>query len=256
VIRDLDYNAGQIMFLLQFTIDWNSLATRAVGGLIVFLVTLVSEYFVRKYERYQDKAEQQIVRFKHETRTITGAIFSYLGPGSSVESDLGPPNRQFATEAGLYSAETLGFASDHKLDYSKEFTAYLYLFKNGQVKILSEDKETIVALTVMANGKDILLPFEEAEFLNSYMIELDFFDDRKIIAEHMPGCSDTVTALSASYYRPSPMVITYFCYHDQMDYYEADVTNNPKELIGARINGVCISSDLENVSYLYLSELV
>lgn len=248
-----------MIFLFQFTIDWNSLATGAAGGLIVFLVTLVSEYFVRKYEKYQEKTEQQIVRFKNETRTITGTIFNYLGPGSSVEmmkSDLGPPNRQFTTEAGLYGSETLGLPSDDELDYSKEFTAYLYLFKNAQVKLLSEDKVTIVALTVMANGKDILLPFEEAQFLNSYMIEMDFFEDKKIIAEHIPGCSDTVTALSASYYRPSPMVITYFCYHDQVDYYEADLTNNPKELIGARINGVCISSDLDTVSYLYLSETV
>jgi len=247
---------------IPIEVDWKSVVSGAAGGLIVFLVSLIAEFLVRQWEKSREKSEQQIVRFKNETRKITGAIFTYLGPDASVEmmkSDLGPPNKQYGTDAGLFTlkeSEEASFPVEENAEYVPRFTAYLYFFQNGQVKIISENRESIVALTVMATDESISMPFSETEFINECKVDESFFEDSDVVAEHMPGCRDTVTAICSSRSFPGIQIATtYFCHAYDKDFHDADLENNPRELIGAIVHGVCISKGIENVSYIYLSEL-
>ena len=251
-------------------IESGNVVSGIIGGLVAVVVTLISEFLIRKYERNQEKKEQQIVRFKNQSRRITNTIFQYLGPDASVEmmkNDLGPPNKQYKTEAGFFSDETLGIVPENNPDvtedsevaddYQPRFTAYLYFFENADVKIISEDGESITAITVMAHDASINLPHSDTKRFNEYKIGAEFFVGASLLAEHMPGCRDTVTALCEITYSPGTQTATtYFCYDVDRSFFDADLQNNPKELIGATISGACISKGAENASYLYLSEIV
>lgn len=244
-------------------LDSGNILSGIIGGLVAVLVTLVAEFLIRRYEKSQERKEQEIVRFKNETRKITGTIFQYLGPDASVEmmkADLGPPNKQYGTEAGFFEEEFSDECPpiiEEASKYTPRFTAYLYFFQNAHVKVISEDRESIVALTVMAHDETIYMPESETEFLNRYKIDAAFFEDADVRAEHQPGCSDIVTAICTSrHFHGRTVVTTYFCDDSDRDFYSADLKNNPRELIGATVHGVCISKGLETVSYIYLSEIV
>jgi hypothetical protein len=243
--------------------DWGNVVSGTIGGLIAVVVTLLAEFLIRRYEKSKEKSEQQVVTFQNESRTVTGAIFTYLGPGASIEMmkhDLGPPNKQYGTDAGLFTIEMYEDDPVEEIssEYVPEFTAYLYFFKNAHVKFISKDKQSIDAITVFAFDQDasISLPHSQSQFLNQYSIDEQFFvDNPNIDAEHFPGCRDVTTAICSRTYFPGlEIATTYFCDNPKVDYFEADLKNNPKELLGATVYGVCISKGIENVSFIYSSE--
>src|SRR5688572_12153516 len=121
----------------------------AAGGLIAGAILLLVEYLIRKREKRGEIAQQQVVKFANEERLITGSIFSYLGPRSSIElmkTELGPPNKKGRQLEGLFPPYIEPECKP------EESTVYLYFFKNADVKIISKDDETIDSLTVIPNA--------------------------------------------------------------------------------------------------------
>ena len=249
----------------HLTLDWGNVIAGIIGGMVGVVITLVAEFFIRRYEKSKDKEEQTLVVFKNQTRKIDGSIYRYLGPGSSVEmmkSDLGPPNRQYGTDAGLFTEELHMPDPDpsdpetQPEEYEPAFTAYLYFFENAHVKLISRDGVSIDALTIIALSNTVPIPDDPDAFLNRYKIDEAFFGTGRIKAEHFPGCTDTLTAIcSMRYSFGFSQVITYFCEDFSRDFYEPDLEKNPKELIGATAYGVCVSNKIDTVSYIYLSEI-
>lgn len=239
--------------------DWNSLLIGAVGGLISGLVVLIAEYFiVKRIEERREIEVKQTIRFKNETRRITGSVFNYLAPGSSIEimkGELGPPNRKWMSSPELF------VTIDEELNeepLEEKFHTYLYLFKNAHVKVLSRGNETIDVLTVVAWDKDIsmeLIPLYESDEQNLNVARVN----RELIAlnghaEHFPGCRDVVTAIRTFVGNPFWLYVTYFV-DPECDAYEMDLQKHPELLVGATITGVCLTKEAEHPSYIYLSEL-
>ena len=253
---------------MTISIDWNSLVTAAVGGLIVGIVVLIVEYIVRRREKKGARVEQQIVRFSNEERKITGSIFNFLGPGSSIDlmkSELGPANKKGKEIGGLFSKETDSFQlTPEEIEpegVKKNETArdsYLYFFKNASVKITSKDGQTIDSLTVIATDTDIafsdttFLDSEEERFLGVATITTDIIEGCN--AEEFTGCRDCFTGVHKIIGNPFWIHVTYFCDFAEYDV-EKNVTQNPEHLIGSVINGICLSSELDTVTYIFTYDL-
>ena len=239
-----------------------TLGIGAAGGVLA----LVFEHVYLHFKEKHADAEKKVIKFSNEERRITGSVFTYLGPDAAVEmmkADLGPPNKQYGSDAGLFEIEMYeddNPALDEQTEYVPEFTAYLYFFKNAHVKIISKDQVSIDAITVLAHDGDssISIPNSETEFLNEYKIGQNFFEENSLVlADHFPGCRDVFTAIcSQSIYPGISIATTYFCDDSSMNYDSVDLRNNPKTLIGATVYGVCISKGVENVSCIYSSECV
>jgi len=92
-----------------------------------------------------------------------------------MKSVLGTPNRIFKDSSLIFGEleedQSNGFVKNVE-DEREETNAYLYLFKNANVKITSKDKEGIDTLTVIAKDKSIIA--------NSLWYPEDDYDENKI----------------------------------------------------------------------------
>ncbi len=236
----------------------------AAGGLIAGGALLLVEYLVRRREKNQETEEQRIVRFTNEERKITGSIFNYLGPRSSIElmkSELGPPNKKSKEQLGLFYDEvtndTVTISDSNEPE--EVYDVYVYFFKNASVKITSKDGETIESLTVLTNDKDISFPVFsfDAEtrggLLNVTTVTADIVENSR--AQEFQGCRNIFTALQKPVGMPYRIYVTYFC-----DFLsgnsEKDITKNPEHLIGSVIEGVCYSSSPETSTYIFVEDTV
>lgn len=238
----------------------NNLLVGVIGGLIAGLMLLLLEFLIRRSEKRQEKSERDVITFKNERRTITGSVFDYLAPGSSIEmmkEELGPPNKKWVSKPELFIPTDAG-----EEFYSKqpEFHTYLYIFKNAHLKVFSEDREMIDTLTVIALNNDI--SFENIPFhancqdsrLNVAIVPKELFEN-EVYAEHFPGCRDLVTAIRVFVGNPFWTYITYFV-NSETDAYELDLQEHPELLVGSTITGICLTKEAEHATYIYLSELL
>lgn len=232
-----------------------SLLIGAAGGLIAGGVLLFVEYLVRRREKHQEKEQQQIVKFTNEERRITGSIFNYLGPRSSIElmkSELGPPNKKSREQIGLfYDQESNNGPNSDSNELEQLFDVYIYFFKNASVKITSKDGETIESLTVWANDKDISFPIYDSldgetreEFLNDARITEDMAQSGR--TESFPGCRDMFSAVQNQIGMPFRIYVTYFC----------EFSDEAESLVGSVINAICFSSEGNTANYIFVADLV
>jgi len=233
----------------------------AAGGLIAGGVLLLVEYLVRRGEKNQETEEERIVRFTNEERTITGSIFNYLGPRSSIElmkSELGPPNKKSKEQLGLFYDATADAVTNPK-EPEEVYDVYVYFFKNATVKVTSNDGETIESLTVLTNSKDISFPIfsfdaETREgHLNVTTVTADIVEMGR--AQEFPGCRDIFTAIQKPVGMPYRIYVTYFVNFFSDDP-EKDITKNPEHLIGSVIEGVCYSSSPDTSTYIFVEDTV
>jgi hypothetical protein len=222
------------------------------GGLVAGGILLFVEYVLRKHEQKDAIAEERIIKFTNEERRITRSIFTYLGPGSSVElmkSDLGPPNKKLKAQVGL-------FATDVD-DQPEDTNIYIYFFKNAHVKLTSLDGQTIDSITVAAHETDIAFnnlffvnPDEKDDFLNVGKFTSEMLLGSK--AEQFQGCNDCFSAVQTFVNSPFRIFQTYFCNYSG----NGDITKNPEFLVGTVIDGICLSSRPDNASYILTSDIL
>jgi hypothetical protein len=229
-----------------------SLLIGAAGGLIAGAILLLVEYFVRRAEKKRELADQRLVRFANEKRLITGSIFNYLGPRSSIElmrGELGPPNKKLKEPVSLFR--------DYNSTGDEQTNSYVYLFKNAAVKITSKDDVMIDSLAVVGNDTDIqcnnlfyVNTDTEPEFLNKAILTNEMLEGCRV--EEFPGCNDCFAAAQKGNDNPFYVYITYFCDYSTDD----DISANPQLLAGTVINGICLSSSAETASYVFANDVL
>jgi hypothetical protein len=180
-----------------------------VGGIIAGSILLFVEYIIRRREKRYEETEQHKVKFTNDERRITDSIFRYLGPHSSVElmkSEFGPPNKKLKETGGVFLQNK---------ESNKETYAYVYYFKNAQIKITSKNGDIIDSLTVEALDKDINFgnlffndPSKE-QFLNVQTLTPEMLEEAKV--EEFLGCLDGYSAVQKSLDFPDFLYLTYFC---------------------------------------------
>jgi len=234
-----------------------NLLSGVVGGAIVLIFEYTYVYFTNKSS---DK-KQQIVTFPNERKIIDGSIFSSLSPGANLElmkSVLGSPNKIYQEEVRVFEDSSIACLKPKKKP--KPTNAYLYLFKNAQVKITSKDKETIDSLTVLTDDENIstealMYPDETDENFKfgKTKVTREMLVDCRV--EYIHGMRDNSFAIS--FFFPCPLYknYTYFGTPD-VDKNIDVIEYKPEDFIGGTIDGVCISFDDAEVYFIYDGELI
>ncbi|MBK8809955.1 MAG: hypothetical protein IPN69_04400 [Acidobacteria bacterium] len=243
-----------------FSLDWGNVLSGLIGAVIGVALTLIAEFFIRKYERNRDKRERQLVTFPHSERRIDEKIFDELSPGHAIElmkAVLGTPNKIFIdtpvfTTDFFYDKET-GVELEFDTEYAKEkhserhheTTAYFYDFKNAQVKITSKNQETIDSLAVEYKDTPLRVPQLGLGWDDETPLVLG---ESKVTAELVDGCALSYErnmrygdSIVIRLYTGAPLYsyYTYFGYPDWADGAEPD-PEKPETFIGGIITGVCV----------------
>ena len=235
-----------------------ALISSVVSGLAVWLI---QQAYTNKRERRREEADRTI-KSLNDNRVVSDDIFETLAPGRSIElmkEMLGVPDIFRRRDAPLFVDMLLlpdgeeDLAED-KLDKSIDTHSYIYMFKNAHVKITSRDNVSIDSLTVMSEDKSL----SADSLLLPEGIESAGFGDLKVTSDltdaimyhrYIRTMKDSFFAMNAPTGPPMHQHLTFFGYSEKSNEYEE--TNDPKILIGAHIEGVCISANLGDVYYIY-----
>lgn len=240
-----------------------TISCSVISGVGVWIANVI--YYNHKEKQREEK--QKIVTFPNEERTINKSIFTALAPGASLDlmkSVLGTPNKIFkdigAVFVELKEDESNDFVKNTN-DNREGTNAYLYKFKNANVKITSKEKESIDSLTVIAFKNDIrlvdfMIPGEDEDTedrLNEIKVTPYLFEHckREFIKTRMDNC------FALSFDTGSPFYATY-TYFGSPDF-DKDTdfeTDNPNNFIGGTIDGICISSNIEDCYFIPHYELI
>lgn len=242
--------------------DLTTILIGAAGGAIVLILEQL--YLYLKETRTTKK--QKLIKFPNEERFIDENIFYHLSPGNSIDlmkNILGPPNKVFKDYGKLFESEFEDENLTEESD-SKYTTAFIYSFKNAVVKITSKNKENIDSLTVIAKDNSILIPELMMIVENDDLAKRkDKFNETKVTNEMVEMCRPEYiqtrwdSSFVLSFYTGPPFY-TYYTYFGDVDYKD-DVEyskNHPMNFINGTINGICISTNEEDIYYIYGYELM
>ncbi len=221
----------------------SELLSGVISGFTAGFTVLVLEQLYLLYKEKHHKEEQLVIKATPLNKIISQQVLNRLRPGTSIEnmrSMLGAP---VITERCVYP-----LFSNQEL---KKFS-YLYFFENADIKIISSDNEVIDSLTIMFKGQIVdgvgfaLFPFQSLEKNNSNQLRLnkDFIDSvRK--KEDIITRIDRSSALQV--FVPNPLYAYYTAF-------VLGVEDESMDFLNRSIEGVCISSNEDDVYYIYEME--
>lgn len=220
-----------------------------VGGLIVWVLQQV---YLNRREGRRDRSAK-LVRPSNLDRILPADIFEHLSPGDSMSlarEMLGNPNRHSRSDFSVF------------LDDQVETNSYLYVFKNGYVKITSKDNETVDTITVKPTDRTILVPAlspfaGDDEEKPSRIGELKLLGITDDVDRHTFIQSRWDASFALQYYTGAPLYLdhTYFGFSiDKREEYLEK--NDPSVFNGEIVDAVCVSRDSDAAFYIYDTEVV
>src|ERR1044072_7181738 len=231
-----------------------ALVSSVIAGLAVWII---QQAYTNRREKKREAASKT-VKSLNDDKMVSDDIFGKLAPGRSIElmkHMLGVPDIFRRSDTPIFKDRAeFGTDSDDEPDPDTIDThSYIYMFKNAHVKITSRDNESIDSLTVIGEDKSLsadslLIPdgIESANFANlKVWSELV---DSVSYHKYVRTMKESFFALDAPTGPPMHQHVTFFGF-PRDEYYEE--SNDLKRLLGAQIEGVCISANLADVYYIY-----
>lgn len=214
-----------------------ALVSTIVGGVAVWIV---QQIYLNRREN-QRLASEQIIKHRHRDRVITDEIFIDLAPRKSIalmKELLGAPK--------IYSRVDFPVFADNE----RQTHSYLYLFSNGMVKVTSVDNETIDTLTVFADNSlsvdGLFFPCEARSYkLDEVTVCAELIDESEVTA--IQTIRDSSFAIKYTVGPPITLSITCFGHSDRVSEYRE--SQDAKEFVGERIEGVCVSQQGEDALF-------
>ena len=237
-----------------------SFISSIIGGVIAGLtVWLVQQSYLNRREKLKEQS-QKLIKSGNSSKVVTDDIFQDFGSGTSIEhmkSSLGTPNKQRKTDSSVFLEEK-----------KVKTNSYFYIFANAYLKITSKDNETINTLTVFCvdgslSFEGFCLPCKFDSYkLGEAKVPLgliqdppgDFRIETNLNHTYIQNRFDSSFAIE--FYTGAPLYKHYTFFgtgiDKRSDYLE---TKNPKLFVGETIDGICISSSVEEVYFIYENEI-
>lgn len=222
--------------------DLEKLLYAVAGGIVSQIIRWVIEHF-------RDKNKEKKIDDKMSKKVITSAILIKVMPGKSIsmmKELLGEPlvYREEDFELYSYSKEMTDKDNTGSIDdFGKPPVtySYLYKFKNSRIKVTSTDDKIINSLTIIPNHNekiDISDLVWDKMTLNKTVFSKELaewynFDFMFTTAR------DFLAMVKISLGNPLYKHYTFFFYGDEVSKYQK--SKDYKDLIGSKINGVCIT---------------
>jgi len=224
---------------------WNSALSGVAGGLIVLLV----QKGIELYEKYKRDKEGRVIKLTRYLKTIPNDILDSLEVGISLEK----------MKEILGIADIVYESKESELfENGRDAFIYLYHFSNGAIKVASKENNSIDTITIFSifDKKTSIRfypnPFEEegSGVLGKTKLSESIFENNVVHHFSERTARETYFGVEVYYGRMGGYLnYTYFGrYSENFDKYEE--TKDPKHLVGALIEGFCISNDEGYAPYI------
>lgn len=213
------------------------------GGLIVWL-------FQQIYQNRKEKKSNALIKSNHLDKIIDKNILNTLKPEANIgimHNLLGVPLRVFKKDDFVFSEKSI------------RTNSFLYSFKNTNIKITSEDNQSIDSITLISNDKIFDISNLISEFglnsgvLNKARVNQELINNSR--STFIEAREDYSFAFTYSIAKPFYLDVTLFgpCEKNFHEYFE---TQDPNNFLNGIINGVCIAKYMSEKSfYIYQYEL-
>ncbi|AHJ97635.1 hypothetical protein Hsw_2040 [Hymenobacter swuensis DY53] len=233
---------------------FSNILSGLIGGLLVWLLqqTYLNYRENKKKketiaERAKELEKQKTITLQNTDKVITGEAIWRLKPGSSVElmrHILGIPLKYSDNEQSIFDT-----FSDELVEASKKYYSYLYLFKNANIKICTQDNMTIDAITICAINEPVTVP--TLNYALDEEIGTDNLAEAKVNQTLIDKCQKheyISTRIDSSFalqlWIPNPIYLSYTYFGHAPDVsIEYAESKDPSLFLDKEIWGLCLSNN-------------
>lgn len=213
-----------------------------LGGLVVWL-------FQQSYINKRENHKKNFIKLSQSQKIIDKDIIFLLRPGDNldiIKETLGNPMKVFNQDSPVFS------------DSSFKTKSFLYSFKNANVKITSEDNQSIDSITIFPNDET----FDISGYTNHLNLNSNKLNKAKVNTQlissslhtFLAARHDYAFALNYNIANPLYLSMTLFGYSTS-NFHEYFETKNPNLFLNGVITGICISNYTKDSYYIYQYEL-